>query len=53
MTLTLATVGTLVPLTHVFVGLGRQMVHSYTQGIVTELAYVSVDIQMPCGDLEI
>ena len=53
MTLTFATVGTIVPLTHVLVGLGRQMVYSYTQGVVTEMAYVSVNIQMPCGDLEI
>ena len=47
------TVGTLDPLIHVFVGFRRRMVQSYTQGIVTEMAYVSVtNIQMPCGDHE-
>ena len=53
MTFTLATVCTLDPLIHVFVGLLRRMVKSYTQGIVTEMAYASVtNIQMPCGDHE-
>ena len=36
MTFTLVMAGTLDPLIHGFVGLRRQMVHSYTQGIVTE-----------------
>ena len=36
--------GTLDPLIHRFVGLRRQMVHSYTQGIVTKMAYVCVNI---------
>ena len=51
MTLTLAMVGTLDPLIHVFVGLDRRMAQSHTQGIVTMMVYVSVtNIQMPCGD---
>ena len=53
MTFTLVTADTLDPLIHGFVGLRRRMVQSYTQGIVTEMAYVSVtNIQMPCGDHE-
>ena len=53
MTFTLVMAGTLDPLIHVFVGLCRRMVQSYTRGIVTEMAYVSVtNIQMPCGDHE-
>ena len=53
MTFILVMAGTLDPLIHGFVGLRRQMVHSYTQGIVTEMAYVCVtNIQMPCGDHE-
>ena len=49
MTFTLVMAGTLDPLIHRFVGLRRQMVHSYTQGIVTKMAYVCVtNIQMPC-----
>ena len=53
MTFTLVMAGTLDPLIHGFVGLRRQMVHSYTQGIVTEMPYVCVtNIQMPCGDHE-
>ena len=51
MTFTLVMAGTLELLIHGFVGLRRQMVHSYTQGIVTDVAYVCVtNIQMPCGD---
>ena len=53
MTFKLVTVGTFDPLIHVFVGLRQRMVQSYTQGIVTEMAYISVtNIQMPCGDHE-
>ena len=53
MTFTVVTVGTLDPLIHVFVGFRRRMVQSYTQGIVTEMAYVSItNIQMRCGDHE-
>ena len=53
MTFTLVMAGTLDPLIHGFVGLRRQMVHSYISGIVTEMAYVCVtNIQMPCGDNE-
>ena len=53
MTFTLVTAGTHDPLIHGFVGLGLRMVQSYTQGIVTEMAYVTVtNIQMPCGDHE-
>ena len=53
MTFTLVTADTLDPLIHGLVGLHRRMVQSYTQDIVTEMAYVSVtNIQMPCGDHE-
>ena len=53
MTFTLITVGILDPLIHGLVGLRRRMVQSYTQGIVTEMAYVSVtNMQIPCGDHE-
>ena len=53
MIFTLVMAGTLDPLIHGFVGLRRQMVHSCTQGIVAEMAYVCViNIQMPCGDKE-
>ena len=53
MTLTLATVDTLDPLTIEIMRLGRQMVQPYTQGIVTEMAYISVtNIQMLCANHE-
>ena len=46
-TVTLATVDTLDPLTIEIMRLGRQMVQPYTQGIATEMAYSSVtNIQM-------
>ena len=52
-TLTLATVDTLDPLTIELMQLGRQMVQPYTQGIVTEMAYISVtNIQMLCANHE-
>ena len=51
--LALATVDTLDPLTIEIMRLGRQMVQPYTQGIVTEMAYISVtNIQMLCANHE-
>lgn len=53
MTLTLATVDTLDPLTIEIMRLGRQMVCPYAQGIVTEMAHIFVtNIQMPCDNHE-
>ena len=53
MTLTPATVDTLDQLTIEIMRLGRQMVQPYTQGIVTEMAYISVsNIQMLCANHE-
>ena len=53
MTFTLVMADTLGLLIHGFMGFRRRMVHSYTQGIVTEMAYVCVtNIQKPCEDHE-